>query len=379
MSLKGKNVRVRGEWWHYQFEARGRQYSGSTGLAGCEQNQSAAEAYAERLRQEILHPAPQLIASEDPARKGFAMAAEQFLTWARDVEYRSKPGTSQRLKVSMASCKVFFGDRRVREIGAGDLEAYKTWRIQEHGVRDITLRHDLHMLSVFFRYAMKMQWAEINPVKLVTIPSDRDAVREHVVSADEEERYLAAALRLHAKYVESRSKESRGRVLPNMHDLAVLMVEQGARPEELLAVRIEDVNLQAGTLEIRGGKTRAARRTLDLTERSREVLAKRVALGGSVWLFPSDRHPGHHVTKLQGTHDRVCLEAGVSFVIYDLRHTFATRAIAAGIDAPTVAAIMGHSGLRTIYRYVHPTAEAKRSAMAKFEAANRRAMLKVVG
>jgi hypothetical protein len=71
MSLKGKNVRVRGPWWHYQFEVKGKQYHGSTGLEGCEPNRSAAESYAERVRQSILHPSPELIASEDPARKGF--------------------------------------------------------------------------------------------------------------------------------------------------------------------------------------------------------------------------------------------------------------------------------------------------------------------
>jgi site-specific recombinase XerD len=53
--------------------------------------------------------------------------------------------------------------------------------------------------------------------------------------------------------------------------------------------------------------------------------------------------------------------------------------IAAGNDVPTVAAIMGHSGLRTIYRYVHPTAEQKKRAMERFEAAGNRQKLKVVG
>jgi len=84
------------------------------------------------------------------------------------------------------------------------------------------------------------------------------------------------------------------------------------------------------------------------------------------------------LTKLQCTHDRVCIKAGVSFLLYDFRHAWATRAIEAGNDAPSVAAIMGHSGLRRIFRYVHPTSEAQKRAMERFETAQQRKKLKVV-
>jgi len=231
-------------------------------------------------------------------------------------------------------------------------------RIQVHQVRDVTVRHDLHALSVFLRYGRKQGWVTGDPMVDVKIPSDRDAVREHVVTAEEEAAYFAAAAELHGRYVKSFPGAQ-----PNLADLARLMLEQGARPEELLAVRKLHYDGR-GTLLIAGGKTRAARRTLYLTETSRAILDRRVELAGP-WLFPSDRNPGCHLTKLQGSHDRACIEAGVSFVLYDLRHTFATRKIEEGVPAGVVAAILGHSGLRTIGRYVHPTAEAQRVAMEK--------------
>jgi integrase len=92
------------------------------------------------------------------------------------------------------------------------------------------------------------------------------------------------------------------------------------------------------------------------------ILERRAKLP-SEWLFPSERHPGHHLGNLNTTHDRICLEAGVSFVVYDFRHTFATRKIEEGVPVAVVAAILGHSSLRTIHRYVHPSAEAQRAAM----------------
>jgi len=43
------------------------------------------------------------------------------------------------------------------------------------------------------------------------------------------------------------------------------MLNQGTRPEEMICLRNDDVNLERGTLSIRRGKSAAARRVLDLT------------------------------------------------------------------------------------------------------------------
>jgi len=129
---------------------------------------------------------------------------------------------------------------------------------------------------------------------------------------------------------------------------------------------------QSRPCHIRNGKSLAARRTLDLTSESRQILAQRMT-GGSAWVFPSKRNPGRHITRLNGAHDRVGARAlkegrALPFVLYDFRHTFATRLAQAGVDLSTLAAILGHSSIRRmVQKYVHPTAEHKRAAMLRYD------------
>jgi integrase len=107
------------------------------------------------------------------------------------------------------------------------------------------------------------------------------------------------------------------------------------------------------------GKIRAARRVLDLTPESCAILARRISDPGAL-IFTAPRNPGHHISALNGARDRVCEKTGPPFVLYDMRHTFATRLAEAAIDLATFAAILGYSSIRMVQKYVHPTAEHKR-------------------
>jgi integrase len=58
------------------------------------------------------------------------------------------------------------------------------------------------------------------------------------------------------------------------------------------------------------------------------------------------------------------------FRIYDLRHTGATRAAEAGMDMPTLAALLGHSKLNMVMRYAHPQERHQSEAIKQLEAFN---------
>jgi len=343
-------LRNRNGTWHYRFRLDGKQYNGSTRLAATSQNESKAKDIEARHRLDLLEGRNHV---RRVVVREFSDAALDFLHWC-EVEHRDHPNTQKRIKTSFASAKDFFGKLPVSMIDEAKIEQFKTWRATKHGVRDITLRHDLHALSKFFAYATKQHWTRENPVANVDIPSDADAIRMHILTPAEEKLYFTYA----AKY-------------PNLHDLTRLILNQGLRPDEVLSLKVENVNLERAEVHIPGGKTSAARRTLHLTDESRAILSKRLT-DKSPWVFPSKRRPGEHITRLNGAHDKVCEKArkdklSFKFVLYDLRHTFATRMAQAGIDLATLAAILGHNSLRIVMRYVHPTQEHKREAMLRYE------------
>jgi len=48
---------------------------------------------------------------------------------------------------------------------------------------------------------------------------------------------------------------------------------------------------------------------------------------------------------------------------HDLRHTFASRLVMAGIDLVTVKELLGHKDIKMTMRYSHPTPEHKKAAV----------------
>ena len=140
-----------------------------------------------------------------------------------------------------------------------------------------------------------------------------------------------------------------------------LMIQQGTRPEELLELRKDHVDLMRLRVAIQSGKTDAARRLLRLTRESAEILKRRMSEPGP-FLFPSPKNPASHRGPTWRTHGSV-LEAmegrlgACVFVPYDLRHTAATRWATDGMPLPVLAATLGHASLRSVMKYIHITAD----------------------
>ncbi len=366
---------MRGKW-QYRFRVHFQSVCVTTALEATERNQKKALQLEAAHRQEIEEGR---WGFRPLTPRGFSDGQAEFIDWCR-VEHQDKENTWKRIRTSMASCTEFFKNTMISMIPPGDVERYKVWRLtprdQLAAVREVTAKHDLDNLSVFFQWAVKCGYARQNPVKEVKRPSDAKAVRERILTLGEEKTYFVHA---HG----------------NLAKIARLILLQGMRPEEVMRIRKEDVDLEKGMLRIQFGKTRAARRTLKLTQEGRSLLAGQIESLGP-WIFPSPKKPGAHIAKLNCPHDRLieklnpCRKCGKSagkhptdicdgfcaperalyFVLYDLRHTFATRMVEAGVDLVALKDILGHENIRITMRYVHLSQERQNDAMAVYDKLN---------
>ncbi len=152
-----------------------------------------------------------------------------------------------------------------------------------------------------------------------------------------------------------------------LQDVAVLMVETGMRPEEILRMERIHVHLDKGYIFIPFGKTKSAKRRIPLTERATDIIQRRLEATTSQRLFISEK-TGKDVTTLKTAHHGAIKRSKVEyFRIYDLRHTFATRFVESGGDIVTLKTLLGHSNIQMVTRYAHPTEKHQFEAIKNME------------
>jgi integrase len=137
-------------------------------------------------------------------------------------------------------------------------------------------------------------------------------------------------------------------------------------------VRIENIDLRQKGVFNPFGKTSAARRTIPLTDDLLVLLRGRVKKAedmGTPFVFPARHNLRKPIGGVKKAHRSAVVRARIKhhFRLYDLRHTFATRAVASGADLPTLSSLLGHASILMTMRYVHPAAQQKRVAIEKLE------------
>ena len=161
--------------------------------------------------------------------------------------------------------------------------------------------------------------------------------------------------------------EARGGASPAAVAAIRLLMLTGCRKNEILTLRREDVDLDAGALRLADAKT--GPRTAPLSAVAAEVLAGLPrGPGDNPWVFPG-RKPGARLRDVDGAWRTVRARAGLDDVrLHDLRHSYASRALALGESLPVIRRLLGHSRIETTARYAHLARESVREAAARVAA-----------
>jgi integrase len=338
----------RGKTWWFNFEFQGRRIQESSGHT----NKTAAQR-AEAKRKADLVERRAGFTKKKLAPK-FGEHVPQFLAWSKE---QHRPKTYELHETNCDTLLRFFRRYWLDEVTPGMVEEFKHARIREtrqnvkngSTVSPATVNRALTTLKLLYHHAEKCGYFVSNPTKGVTFLKEGSG-RTRVVSFDEEVAYMAHASQ-------------------PLKDIAQIILDTGLRPEEVFRIRVENLDFTRGTIFNPIGKTKAARRKVTATAAVREFLKRRAKNAKSPYVFPSKNDPNRPIGSVRKAHDRAVERAGITehFRLYDLRHTFATRSVSAGVDLPTLSAMLGHTSIQMTMRYVHPAEEQKRSAAAKLE------------
>jgi len=266
---------------------------------------------------------------------------ERVEPWAKSMFEQGSPKTwlwyrfgIEALKKSAALAKL-----KVDEIGPEQIAEYTSER-QRDGLQISSVNSCLRCLRRVLKLAE--EWDVLSKAPRVKFLAGEHQ-RERVISSQEESLYLNAAA-------------------PLLHDVSTVLFDSGMRPEECHRMRWESVtwvNGRHGTIRIVHGKSKAARRTLPMTPRVRQILEQRweeAGRPGEGWVWPAETKVEHiNHDSLKGQHRKALRLSKVRpFEVYSIRHTFATR-LAPHVDVFTLCRVMGWASLSMGMRYVHPS------------------------
>lgn len=353
------SVYKRGKIWWFNFLFEGRHIQESSGFT----NKTAA-LRAEAIRRADLLNHRAGFKKSRPAPK-FEDFVKDFLEWSK---LQHRPKTRELHGTNCNTLLRFFRGKWLDEITPGMVEDFKIARSREtrRNAKDgvispATANRALTTLKKLFNHAVKCGYEIPNPMRGVEF-LDEGPGRTRVVSFEEELAYLAKASQ-------------------PLKDIAAVILDTGLRPEEVFRLRVEDIDFTARTIFNPFGKTNAARRKVTMTTEVHDLLKRRVQKVKGPFVFPSRRTWGRPIGSVRKAHDLAVERAGIKehFRLYDLRHTFATRAVAGGVDLPTLSAILGHTSIQMTMRYVHPAEEQKKIAAGKHEAFRIAGILEAIG
>jgi integrase len=147
-----------------------------------------------------------------------------------------------------------------------------------------------------------------------------------------------------------------------------LLIFTGARVGEILGLRWEFINWENNTAELPDSKT--GKKTIHLPPAALELLngLQRPA-SGKGYVVRGGRGAGdasQPLVNIKKPWGVIRSAAGLDGVrLHDLRHSFASAAIAGGMSLPMIGALLGHRDVKTTARYAHLADDPIKAAAAQ--------------
>jgi site-specific recombinase XerD len=275
----------------------------------------------------------------------FAKLAEKYKEFPGG--YKRRWETEKYIVEEFAS---LLGDTPLAQITTWQIEKWKA----ETGKRlnPVTVNRRLTVIKHMFRKAVEWDLLKSNTatsVKRFAVTSERT-------------RFLTE-YEIHVLLEKCENQVTSPWLLP----LVTLALNTGMRQSELLKLKWDNLDLERGAITIIQSKT-LRRKTIAINEPAHQALNWLQAnrYGELLFMWPWGAPIGK--VTVYDAFKKACSAAKIDdFRFYDLRHTFASHLVMAGVDLVTVKELLGHKTINMTNRYTQLAQEHKAQAVAKLE------------
>jgi integrase len=244
----------------------------------------------------------------------FTAAADLYLKKLKEIDGKDYTNNEQHIRLHL---KPYLGTIRIDQISVFTLQKLQADCIKK-GVAESTVNR---ILATYRRMGRKLvKWKVISsPLPMIELRKEHNA-RDYVISEDEEQLLLEAALRDSNPYIWLFLK---------------LGLATSLRHSEMLRARFDnfDPDRRRLRVQVKGGRWRRQPLTRSITE----ILVKEneMAKDPKGWIFPSLRAESGHIESMDEAFCRCVKAAGMNPVVvvpHIMRHTAITRLAATGAD-----------------------------------------------
>ena len=147
--------------------------------------------------------------------------------------------------------------------------------------------------------------------------------------------------------------------------MVITALHTGMRRGEILSLTWDHVNLTQGVIRLTQTKNGEARE-IPINETVRSVLAGLRTRIDVPWVFHDEA--GNKFKDTRKRFEAACKRVGLTdFHFHDLRHTFASWLVMAGVPLATVSELMGHKSISMTMRYAHLSPAHKAEAVCSLD------------
>jgi integrase len=325
---------LRGKVYWMSFTANGKAYQRTTGTSD--------KKLAEKIRAKVITQITEgkwFEIEEKTKKYAFSELAEKYITWANGRQKSFKRWKSYLI----ANLCEEFGNLPLSNFSTEKLEQYQTKMLNE-GNKPATVNRKIAVLSHMFTKAI--DWKMINTAPKVKMLKENNKRLRFL--SKEECQALINACHSHLK------------------PIVITALHTGMRKGEILNLKWDNVDLRHGFILLNITKN-GERREIPINNTLKAILQDLTRRLDIPYVF-YDNATGKPYGDIKRAFASACRKAKITdFHFHDLRHTFASQLIMAGVDLTTVKELLGHKTLTMTLRYAHLAPSHKVAAIQKLD------------